>query len=67
MARGQQKIQAQQKNAAAKAKAAKGGTSQKADAAKALKHSCVRLQGLHSVPSICRVLRTSHPPPPPGA
>ncbi|GFO09974.1 Zinc finger protein 706 [Plakobranchus ocellatus] len=43
MARGQQKIQSQQKNAAKKAAAQKGATSladQKKAAAKALTHSC---------------------------
>ena len=40
MARGQQKIQAQQKAAAKQAKAKKGGQGQKAAAQKALIHTC---------------------------
>lgn len=40
MARGQQKIQAQQKNAAKQAKQRKGGQDQKAAAQKALVYTC---------------------------
>lgn len=40
MARGQQKIQSQQKNAAKQAKLKKGGTDQKAAAKKALIYTC---------------------------